>query len=274
MTGAVSDHYNRPDLLARIEKALGEAGKSPDTATLEDLAPHDEFHIGGRSATAKLMPALGLEEGWRCLDVGCATGGVSRYAAHTYGCHVEGVDLTGSFIETGKTINSWLGLTRYITLHRESALDMPFDDQHFDAAWMFHVCMNIEQKRELFAEVFRVLKPGARFLVYDIMRGEDADTPLTFPLPWAGRQEISCVRPIERYEEHIEAAGFAIERSHPRDDIASAFFERVAAADPAGPMRPTGPGREAVENLMEMYRTGRIMPVEILCRRPTLNGAG
>ena len=27
MTGAVSDHYNRPDLLARIERALGEAGK-------------------------------------------------------------------------------------------------------------------------------------------------------------------------------------------------------------------------------------------------------
>ena len=272
MMGAVSEYYNRPDLLARIEKAIGEAGKSPDTVTLEDLAPHDELHIGGRPASAALLPDLHLNDTMKALDVGCGTGGVARYAASTFGCHVSGVDLTPSFIETGKTLSSWLNLTSKVALQRASALDLPFETGSFDTGWMFHVGMNVEQKRELFAEVLRVLRPGAHFLVYDIMRWEDFTTPLDFPLPWASRPETSFVRPTGDYEQHLEAAGFALDRVHPRHDIADAFFERVSEAQASSADAPadraTGPSPEAITNLLAMYRASRIMPVEILCRKP------
>ncbi|WP_158085659.1 class I SAM-dependent methyltransferase [Henriciella aquimarina] len=274
MRGPVSDHYNRPDLLAQVERALGAAGKSPETVTSEDLAPIEEFHMGARAATIALMPGLKLDETMRALDVGCGTGGVARYAAERYGCKVDGVDLTGSFIEAGKTITSWLKLTSKVTLHRESALHTPFKDETFDAAWMFHVAMNIEDKRSLFAEVFRVLKPGARFLVYDVMRGEDAETPLTFPVPWASDASTSFVRPAERYEEHLEAAGFAIEKAQPRHDIADRFFEAMEAraGQPKSPMSLAlvmgETAKEKAANLKKNYQAGLIVPTAILCRKP------
>lgn len=274
MSGAVSDHYNRPDLLARIERAIGEAGRSPDTVTADDLAPIEEFHIGGRAATIALLPSLKLDADTRALDVGCGTGGVARFAAHRYGCKVDGVDLTANFIETGKTISSWLNLTSKVWLHRASALDMPFEADHFAAAWMFHVAMNIEDKRSLFAEVFRVLKPGSRFLVYDVMRGEDEESPLSFPLPWANEAAISFVRSPDVYEEHLEAAGFAIEKTEPRHDIAERFFEAVDA-EASEPLQPLslatlmGEGaREKVANLRAAYKARQILPAEILARKP------
>ncbi|MGB3626099.1 MAG: class I SAM-dependent methyltransferase [Henriciella sp.] len=274
MTEAVSDHYNEPDLLARIERAIGAIDRTPDTITIEEMAPLEAFHIGGRAATAALIPGLEIEESDGVLDIGCGTGGVARYVAHRYGCHVDGVDLTRNFIEAGKTISSWLNLTRKVRLHCDSALSMPFEEEIFDAAYMFHVGMNIAEKGELFSEVKRVLKPGGRLLVYDIMRAGDETTPLSFPLPWASEPGASHVRAAERYETHLEQAGFTIHHIKPRRDLADPFFDRLEenkgkpppALGTATLMGRTAP--EKIANLLAAYRKDQIVPVEILARKP------
>jgi hypothetical protein len=48
---AVEAQYSRGDLRNRIENALRAAGKNPERLSLDDLAPLDEFHLLGRSAT-------------------------------------------------------------------------------------------------------------------------------------------------------------------------------------------------------------------------------
>lgn len=273
MTGPVSDHYNRADLLSRIERAIGSIDRSPDTITLDELAPIEEFHIGGRSATVALLPSLKLDEDSLALDVGCGTGGVARFAAHRFGCRVDAVDLTPGFIAAGKAITSWVNLSSKIHFHCQSALDLPFEDGLFDAAWMFHVGMNIKEKRELFGGVRRTLKPGARFLVYDIMRGEDTETPLTYPMPWASSEEISFVRTRDDYESALETSGFAIEIARPRHDIADRFFERVAenaGKPPSALSTATLMGDDAGEkiaNLHAAYRKKQVVPVEIIARK-------
>ena len=274
MTGPVSDHYNRADLLSRIERAIGELGRSPDTVSIDELAPVEEFHIGARAATVALLPGLKLTEDMTALDVGCGTGGVSRFAAHRYGCKVEGIDLTPGFIEAGKAINAWLKLSTKVHLRCASALDMSFEDDMFDAAWMFHVGMNIGEKRELFTGVFRTLKPGGRFLVYDIMRGEDETSDLVFPLPWASSAEISHVRTQDDYETALGAAGFAIDKTVARHDLAGPFFDRVEAnkGKPPPPLSTASlmgeNAAEKIANLNAAYRSGKIVPVEILARKP------
>ena len=40
---------------------------------------------------------------------------------------------------------------------------------------MLHVGMNISEKATLAAEVFRLLKPGGRFGIYDLMRAGDGE---------------------------------------------------------------------------------------------------
>ena len=51
----VSEHYTIHDLGNRILAALKAAGKDLDALTIDDLAPVDEFHIRGRTATEELM---------------------------------------------------------------------------------------------------------------------------------------------------------------------------------------------------------------------------
>jgi hypothetical protein len=47
----VKENYGHGKLLSSIKFALEKINKTPDTVTIEDLGPVDEFHIGGRIAT-------------------------------------------------------------------------------------------------------------------------------------------------------------------------------------------------------------------------------
>ncbi|MEZ5998734.1 MAG: class I SAM-dependent methyltransferase [Hyphomonas sp.] len=276
MSEPIAAHYDAPDLIARIEAALRGAGSSPETVTADLLAPIEEFHVGGRAATDALLGELGIRPIDRALDIGCGTGGTSRHAAAQFGCTVEGIDLTDSFIRAGRTLTAWLKLDSKVRLHCGSALDMPFEAAKFDLAWMFHVGMNIEAKQDLFREIFRVLKPGGRFLVYDVMRGMDEATPLTFPVPWSTLPETSFVRPPRDYETALGAAGFAVTKTEPRRDLADAFFAAAAALASGQAPRPPltlalimgETARDKFQNLKQNYDAGRIVPVAIFCRKP------
>ena len=57
---AVEAQYSRGDLRSRIENALRAAGKNPGRLSLDDLAPLDEFHLLGRSATRALADLAGI----------------------------------------------------------------------------------------------------------------------------------------------------------------------------------------------------------------------
>jgi ubiquinone/menaquinone biosynthesis C-methylase UbiE len=73
----------------------------------------------------------------------------------------------------------------------QRVLDMLFESGAFDAAYMLHVGMNIADKRQLCADVHRVLRPGACFGIYDLMRTGAGE--LEYPVPWASVPEISAV---------------------------------------------------------------------------------
>jgi ubiquinone/menaquinone biosynthesis C-methylase UbiE len=194
---AVSEHYTHGDLLKSIQAALAKLGKTVDSVTIEDLAPVDEFHIGGRQATEHFLSQLNFSEQDHILDVGCGLGGASRFVANKYHNQVSGIDLTKEYIETGKALCTWVGLDKQVTLHQGSALAMPFQDEIFDGGFIIHTGMNIENKTQLFTEVYRVLRPGTSFGVYDIMRIGNGE--LTYPLPWATVPSLSNLATLDQY---------------------------------------------------------------------------
>ena len=62
-------------------------------------------------------------------------------------------------------------------------LDLPFPADAFDVVWMQNVGMNIADKRKLYTEIARVLVPGGRYVLQEMVSGT---APLAdFPLPWA-----------------------------------------------------------------------------------------
>jgi len=179
----VAQHYAHGTLDRAISDALAASGVNADRLAPADLAPVDEFHIGGRQATTEFAEQLDIEPGMRLLDIGCGLGGASRYFALDRGCRVTGIDLTDEYVRVAESLAKRVGLEGAVSYQQGSALALPFAAEIFDGSYMMHVGMNIEEKATLFAKVRRVLKPAGVFGIYDVMREGDGD--LSFPVPWA-----------------------------------------------------------------------------------------
>ena len=93
----------------------------------------------------------------------------------TAGCRVTGVDLTAEFVDTGGALCDWLGLADRVRLRCASALDMPFEDAAFTAAYMMHVGMNIAEKTALF--IHRGWPPRGIWDAQAPMRSHTGRTP-------------------------------------------------------------------------------------------------
>ena len=221
----VSKHYVHGSLLKAIEAALPKLGKTTNTVTIEDLALIDEFHIGGRQATENLLSQLNFSDKEHLLDIGCGLGGASRYTSNKYSNRVTGIDLTAEYIETGNILSQWLNLDKNVNLHQGSALSMPFQDKTFDGAFILHVGMNIEDKTQLFQEIYRVLEPGSSLGIYDIMR--DGGGELIYPVPWAANKNNSYLATPNQYKQALKKAGFEVTVENNRRDFALNFFKSL-----------------------------------------------
>jgi ubiquinone/menaquinone biosynthesis C-methylase UbiE len=228
----VADYYTHGKLEDKILSLLRNAGKNPDQLHADDLAAIDEFHLGGRDATQALAEFMHLRPGMHLLDVGCGIGGPARYFAGR-GCQVTGIDLTEEFIRVAESLTRRVKLNQQATFRQASALQLPFEAHAFDGAYTIHVCMNIADKAGVFREVARVLKAGARFAIYDLMRSSDA--PLAFPVPWAQTPQTSFVASMDDYRHALEAAGFRIAHQRDRRQFAIEFMQRMMAQNASGP---------------------------------------
>ena len=268
---SIARHYAHGTLEAAILSALAAAGKNPDTLTPGDLAPLDEFHIGGRQATKDLSVQLDLPRGARVLDIGSGLGGPSRYFAHERGWRVEGIDLTPEYVDVAAGLSRRVGLGDSTAYQVASASALPFYDRTFDGAYMLHVGMNIADKMTAFAEVHRVLQPGGLFAIYDVMVEGQGD--FSYPVPWSGAPETNFIASAETYRRDLVAAGFSIVNERNRRDFALESFaqtrQRLAAGGPPGPglqiaMGATAP--QKVANMMGGVQRGLFAPVEIISR--------
>ena len=136
------------------------AGLDRTTLRPADLAPVDEFHIRGRAASLEIVEALDLTADSHVLDLGSGLGGPARTLAELTGCTVTGVDLTPEFCEVATALSEWTGLSDRTRFQVGDATATGLPDAAVDAALTVHVAMNIADKPALYAEAFRVLRPG------------------------------------------------------------------------------------------------------------------
>jgi SAM-dependent methyltransferase len=223
---AIQAHYARSELGEAILAALEKAGKNLKQLTPEDLAPVDEFHIRGRVATLELAKAASLDSTKRVLDVGSGVGGTSRCLAREFGCRVTGIDLTGEYCHAAAMLTAKIGLAHLVDFRQGDATNMPFQDHSFDVMWTEHVAMNIPDKRGLYREMYRVLKPGGTLAIYDILAGPSGS--VHFPVPWARTPDTSFLVSPDELRDLLEEAGFKVSDWSDTTDVARAWFVALA----------------------------------------------
>ena len=274
----VEKHYgdHSTDLEEKILQALQKEGKDLDNLVWTDLNGLDEFHLRKREATVEMASLLNLQPETRVLDAGSGLGGPSRYLASKYGCHINGIDLSGVFCDVARSFASRFGFEDRLSYQQGSVLDLPFADDSFDVIWTQHVSMNIENKTGFFAELARVLKPDGMLACYDIISG--SGEPIDFPVPWAKTQNISFLASAEEQKQAITNAGLDILSWDDKSQEALAWLEtaqeKLRGGLRGGEPRPlssqifsAGNVSELMSNQVRNFQSGRTRVVQIIGRK-------
>ena len=271
--GPVREHYASEGITARILAALRSV-ISPDVPITPDtLAPIDHFHGKGVVATEELAALLKPKASDHLLDIGCGIGGPARWIAAKYGCRVTGVDLTAEFCEAARELNSLTGLADRVQILHGSALSLPVPDSNFDHAYSQAVLMNVPDKRGVFREALRVLRPGGS-LALSLAGAGSAGEPC-YPLPWATTPDISFLTTPDELRGDLLAAGFQVVALRDASaEVAAAFAPILKRLEteglpPLGEHVVTGEGaKEWRINAMRSLRDRRTSMIEVLARKP------
>jgi len=114
------------------------------------------------------------------------------------------------------------------------ALHLPFADRAFDAVFLQHVAMNIEDRAALYTEIRRVLSPGGRFASYDVVL---RDGDVVYPVPWARDASTSFLLTEVETRTALEQTGFTTAFWRDDSQTAADWFRTTLAGPP-----PTKPG--------------------------------
>ncbi len=146
--------------------------------------------------------------------------------AHTFGCHVTGVDVTPQFVAASSQLTEACGLSDLVEFREIDAVKLPFEDASFDAATCFYVGMNLSDKPGVIREVHRVLKPGGRFIWTEVVLAGDQGA--LYPLPWARDEGASFLVRAEDLADHF-AVGFTFSVVDETEAVIEHAKQRAAA---------------------------------------------
>jgi len=263
----VSTHYGAFGQRAPILAALQKRGIDADQVTPDVLAPFDQFHTGGPPATKEMADALAPKPGDHVLDVGAGLGGPARMLATLKGCRVTGIDLAPHFVENAIFFTDMTRQADRVDFVQGSATALPFEDASFDGAWHLHMCMNVPDKTAMYAEIFRVLKPGARFVLHDPFRGDKGD--VIYPVPWAETSATSFLWTPDELRGGLAAAGFKMVSEHDTTAEGLAWYAKLDASR-KGPASDKPPS--ALEIMQKNHRAnmtaGAVKILSVVAVRP------
>jgi arsenite methyltransferase len=158
-----------------------------------------------------------LQPGEAVLDLGSGSGTDVFCAAVLVGGEgrVVGVDITDAQLNKAARLRDRDGFGQ-VELVESRIEELPFADGSFDVVLSNGVINLSPQKGRVFAESARVLRPGGRLAIADIVSGR--------PLKEATRRNVelwaACIAgavPRSGYLEAIEAEGLRVRRQRPND---------------------------------------------------------
>ncbi|TDQ02239.1 bifunctional demethylmenaquinone methyltransferase/2-methoxy-6-polyprenyl-1,4-benzoquinol methylase UbiE [Leifsonia sp. 115AMFTsu3.1] len=151
--------------------------------------------------------AVAPRAGETILDVAAGTGTSSASLARN-GASVVAADFSAGMIDVGRQRQAGNPFIRFV---QADAMDLPFDDDTFDAVTISFGLRNIVDPKKALAEFFRVVKPGGRVVVCEFSQPPLAPVRagysayLKFGMPVLARVASSNPAAYEYLMESIQA---------------------------------------------------------------------
>ena len=150
----------------------------------------------GESFHFLALPGLANDE-WTVGDLGCGTGQVATSNA-PFVKRVIAIDSSMAMLRAAK---KRVGRTKNIELRRGELESLPLDNTTLDAATVMLVLHHVSEPERVFSEIARVLRPGGRLLIADMLPHDREHYRHQMGHVWLGFSDTQ----IERY---LEQSGF------------------------------------------------------------------
>lgn len=197
---------------------------------------------GGPAEVDRVVEGLSLK-GKTILDIGCGAGGITLHLAVRHGAaHATGFDVEKPVIEAARRRAAMRGLQDRVRFVQAPPGPLPFTDAAFDVVFSKDALLHVADKDALFAEIFRVLRPGGVFAASNWMIAHDGEPSPEMKAYTAAEGLSFAMASPARYAEAMRRAGFsdiAVRDRNPwyrevaREELArlkGPLYEPVAAA--------------------------------------------
>jgi 2-polyprenyl-3-methyl-5-hydroxy-6-metoxy-1,4-benzoquinol methylase len=213
--GAVKEHYG--ERAKQAAACCGTTDYRDKLYVVDDVAdlPETVTSYGCGNPTA----IAGLREGETVLDLGSGPGLDCFLSAKAVGAtgHVIGLDMTQEMLDLANANRDKLGLTN-VEFRKGEMESMPIDESTVDVIISNCVINLSPDKDAVFRESHRVLKPGGRFHVSDVVLSRElSDAEKDDLALWAGCASGALLE--ADYIARLQAAGFGEVRVDSRGKI-------------------------------------------------------
>ncbi len=158
--------------------------------------------------TDLLISKVNLNAGQTLLDVGCGVGRPAIRLRLQTGATVTGITVSADQVARATALADQHGVADGVRFQMADAMALPFEQESFDAAWAFESLLHMPDRKHVLREIWRVLRPGGRFVLTDVTE----EQPLSHEQRMLLYKSfmLSSLETIERYPSLVTDAGFIV----------------------------------------------------------------
>ena len=197
----------------------------------------EDVHIGlydetrdiktASTATVQAMAEAldGLNADSRVLDIGAGYGGSARWLARNRGCSVTCLNISETQNDTNRSKNRNAGLSGKVSVVHGVFENIPEENESVDFVWSQDAILHSDQRRQVLAEVFRVLRPGGEFVFTDPMQADDCPPDVLQPV--YDRLSLNSLGSFRFYRETAQSLGFEVVEQRDLTGDLRTHYDRV-----------------------------------------------